>query len=134
MIDRVDTSPGRVRKFGLLFGLICALVTGYLLYRGSEPWAWTAGAAVFFVLTGLAIQPILKPFYVAWMTFAFLLGWINTRLILGIFFYLILTPIGLILRLTGKDLLDKKFDRGAETYWKRREMGKVDPARYERLF
>jgi hypothetical protein len=134
LIERIDTSRKSLRKFGLLFALISAFATGYFLYKGSGVWIWTAGAAIFFLVTGLAAQPVLKPLYVAWMTFAIILGWINTRLILGIFFYLILTPIGLILRITGKDLLDKKFDRGAETYWKKREKREFDPARYERLF
>lgn len=134
MIERIDTSPARVRKFGFLFGVIGALATGYFLYKGSGVWVWTAGAAVFFVLTGLALQPALKPLYVAWMAFAFVLGWINTRLLLGVFFYLVLTPIGLALRLTGKDLLDKKIDRGAETYWKKREKTDFEASRYERLF
>jgi hypothetical protein len=134
LIERIDTSPAHVWKFGLLFGLIGALATGYLLYRGSDAWVWTASAAVFFVLTGLAAQPVLKPLYIAWMAFAFILGWINTRLLLGVFFYLMVTPIGLLLRLTGKDLLDKKIDRPAKTYWKKREKKEFEPSRYERLF
>jgi hypothetical protein len=68
------------------------------------------------------------------MKFAFVLGWINTRILLGIFFYLILTPIGLIMRISGKDLIDQKIDKGAKSYWKKRERVPFDPAQYERLF
>ena len=58
----------------------------------------------------------------------------NTRIILGIAFYLIMTPMGMLLKLLGKDLLDKRIDRNAGTYWKDREQKAFDRERYERLF
>ena len=134
MIEKIDSSRTKVKNFGLLFGVICTLVVGYLLYRGSGLWPWFAAGAGFFFLTGLAAYPVLKPVYIGWMMFAFVLGWINTRIILGVFFYLILTPIGLFLRLTGKDLLDKRLDRTAKTYWIKRERVPFDKARYEQQF
>jgi hypothetical protein len=78
--------------------------------------------------------PILKPIYVGWMTFAFALGWVNTRLILGIVFYLIFTPAGLVMRLLGKDPLVLRFDRQATTYWVRRKPQDPSKKRYENLF
>ncbi len=132
MTDRIDASRTAVRKFGLLFGALSVLVGAYMLYRGHGTWVWALGAAVFFWVTGLVGYPVLKPVYIGWMKFAYVLGWINTRLFLGLFFYLILTPMGLLLRLLGKDLLDEKIDKNAATYWKKREP--VDPSRYERLF
>ena len=68
------------------------------------------------------------------MKFAHALGWINTRLLLGLFFYLVLTPAALILRLLGKDLLHQQVDRSAPSYWIKREPVQLDPERYERLF
>ena len=50
-----------------------------------------------------------------------MLGWINTRLILFIIFYLVFTPIGLVMRLFGVDLLDKKIDKNKNSYWRRKE-------------
>jgi carbamoyltransferase len=58
----------------------------------------------------------------------------NTRLLLGAFFYLILTPIGLVMRLAGKDYLEKQIDRSATTYWIKREPVPMDQKRYENLF
>lgn len=134
MIEKIDSSRAKVRNFGLLFGAICILVVGYLLYKRSGVWPWFAAGAGFFFLTGLAAYAVLKPVYIGWMMFAFVLGWINTRIILGVFYYLILTPIGLILRLTGKDLLDKRLDRTAKTYWIKRERVPFDKTRYEQQF
>ncbi len=134
MTERIDASRRNVRKFGILFGILGALLAAYMIYRGSGHWYWPAGASLFFFLSGVAAYPVLKPLYIGWMTFAFALGWVNTRLLLGIFFYIILTPIGLILRLTGKDLLDKRIDRKAPSYWKKRDRTATDRSQYERLF
>lgn len=134
MIEKIDSSPNKVKKFGIMFGVICTVVVAYLLYKGSGAWPWFAAGAGFFFLSGLVGYSVLKPVYVGWMMFAFVLGWVNTRIILGVFYYFILTPIGLILRLTGKDLLDKRLDRSAKTYWIRRERVPFDKARYEKQF
>jgi hypothetical protein len=123
-----------VRKFGLLFGGICALAAGYCSWKGTNLAGWFAGGAVFFVVTGLFIKPVLRPIYTAWMAFARVLAWVNTRLLLGVFFYLVLTPLGLVMRLFGKDFLDERIDRSSKSYWIMRKPAPLDKARCERLF
>ncbi len=130
----VKSTPNEIRKFGYLFASIGVLVAAYMVYKGHRGWPWALVGSGFFLTTGLFFTPVLKPIYIGWMKFAHALGWINTRVILGIFFYLVLTPLGLILRLLGKDLLDQKIDRSARSYWVKREPVKVDPGRYEQLF
>ena len=61
---------------------------------------------------------ILKSAYTFWMKLSFIIAWINTRLILIIIFYLIITPIGFAMRLFGVDLLDRKIDKNRLSYWK----------------
>jgi hypothetical protein len=134
LIEHVNASEKNVRNFGYLFGGICALGTVFFLYKGNSAWMWTAGGVLFFIATAFVGYPLLKPLYIGWMLFAFVLGWFNTRLLLGLFFYLVLSPIGLGLRLAGKDLLGRKIDRNAKSYWIRRERKQLDPKRYERLF
>ena len=123
-----------VRKFGLLFGAIGIAVTIYLAWTGNQYWPWAIGFAGFFVLSGLFAPGVLRPVYVAWMRLAFVLGWINTRILLSLFFYLVMTPIGLLLRMMGKDLLDERIDREAHSYWVRRDAPPFDPEQYRRLF
>jgi hypothetical protein len=130
----IASGPREVRKFGLLFALICTLVAGYSFYKSGTAWPYFAGGAVFFLLTGLFVHAVLRPIYIGWMKFAFVLAWINTRILLGIFFYGIITPTGLLMRLFGKDLLDKKIDRSASSYWQKRDPAPIDRSRYERLF
>ena len=123
-----------MRNFGFLFAVLSLLATIFLVWKGSSAWPWCAGAAGFFLVTGLAAYPVLRPVYVGWMTFAFVLGWVNTRLILGLFFYLILTPVGLIMRLLGRDPMQRKLEKDAATYWVTRSGEERSRARYENLF
>ena len=134
MIERVDASRKNVRNFGFLFGGIFLGVTLYMILRGRSAWPWTAAGAVLFAAGGAWLYPVMKPVYTVWMLFAFVLGWINTRVLLGAFFYLVMTPLGLILRWTGKDLLDERMDRGKKTYWKVRTRQPFDRKRLERMF
>lgn len=123
-----------VRKFGLLFGALGALVGSYLLWKGNPLWPWAFGAGGGFALAGVVAPGLLRPVYRLWMKFAFALAWINTRILLGLFFYLVMTPVGLVLRMMGKDLLDDRIDRRARSYWIRREATPFDAERYRRLF
>ena len=134
MIERIDASRKNVRNFGFLFGGICLGLALYGYFRASGSYPWWGAAAAAFALAGWIATPLLKPLYTGWMLLAFALGWINARILLGVFFYIVLTPISLFLRWTGKDLLDERIDREKATYWKRRERRPADPARLERMF
>jgi hypothetical protein len=123
-----------VRKFGILFGVVFAALAVYLRYAGNEHWYWFLIAAALVLVMGYLAYPLLRPAYLVWMKFAFVLGWINTRILLGVFFFLVLTPIGFVLRMTGKDLLNERIDKNATTYWLKREKTPFDQERYKRLF
>lgn len=123
-----------VKKFGLLFGTISSGIAFYIVLRGGDAWPWFVFPAAFFFGTGLFAQRVLRPIHATWMRFAHVLAWVNTRILLGLFFYLVMTPLGVIMRLAGKDFLDEKIDRSASTYWSKREEQPLDRARYERLF
>jgi uncharacterized protein involved in cysteine biosynthesis len=68
------------------------------------------------------------------MKLAFVLAWINTRLILWIIFYLVFTPIGLVMRLLGVDLLARKIEKNKDTYWIKKEKSGFEPKDYARQF
>ena len=91
-------------------------------------------AAAGFALVGWLLPRLLGPFYRLWMRFAALLGMVNTRVLLTVFYYLVLTPIGLLFKLTGKELLKMRPDEQAKSYWQTREPAPFEPARYKRMF
>jgi hypothetical protein len=129
-----STRLTEVKKFGLLFGTICIGVGLYLFLKDGGAWTWFVLPAVFFFGTALFAQRVLRPIHAIWMKFAYAVAWVNTRILLGLFFYLVMTPLGLIMRLAGKDFLEEKIDRSAPTYWVKREDQPFDRDRYRHLF
>jgi hypothetical protein len=150
LIDKIDVSREAVKKTGKAFLIAFTIIAAFIFLKhahveGWTGWNWAEGVAALwwkiFLLAGIAIvvlshiaYPVMKPFHVAWMTFAFFLGWLNTRILLGLFFYLIVTPTGLLMRALGKDLLDEKIDKSAISYWKKRDLTKFDPKHAARTF
>jgi hypothetical protein len=81
-----------------------------------------------------SIVRLAKLAYWGWMVFAMALGFVNTRILLTLFFYLVLTPIGLLLRLFGKDPLHLSLDSKAKTYWTPKTKEPYNPEHYKRQF
>ena len=123
MTDAKETPPPAtakdLRNFGFTFGTAAAVFTLLLIWRGRTVSAQGfALAAVVFFLVGALIPALLRPFYGPWMKFADILGYINTRVLLGLFFFVGITPTGLLMRLTGKDPMSRTFKRkGGPSYW-----------------
>jgi hypothetical protein len=107
-----------LRHFGLLMGALIALLFGALLPWlwgfGHALWPWLVGGA--FVLWAALAPWMLAPVYRIWMKIGAVLGWVNTRLILGVVFYFLFTPIGLIMRLFRHDAMARKFEPRADSY------------------
>jgi hypothetical protein len=133
-MKHINATPKEVTKFGITFSVLAIGLAAFLLYKGDTLWMLFLGGSAFFLLTGLFGYPFLKPIYIGWMSFAFALGWVNTRIILGVVFYLIFTPVGIFGRLLGKDLLGLHFKRQSSTYWVKRKPQAFDQKRYEQLF
>ena len=116
-INEIPMTKQALRKFGLTMGIAFGLLGGLLVWRARAAWPYFVGASAFFLFFGLALPVVLKPLQKVWMTLALLMGWVMSRVILAVLFFLVVTPIGLILRLSGKDLLDKKAGAKKESYW-----------------
>lgn len=76
------------------------------------------------------ILKFLKPIYDLWMKFAAVLAWVNTRIILIVMFYLVFTPVGLVMRLFGMEQLDRRLEKEKESYWVKKDK----KTNYERQF
>ena len=86
------------------------------------------------LILGLAVPVLLWPVHKVWMSLAYVLGWVMTRVILSLLFFLGITPVGLLGRLFGKKFLDVDMQDSRQTYWIRRDQGDQDPARYEKQY
>ena len=107
-----------LRDFGILFGAIFLVLFGILL-----PYKWTGsvhkinlGIGLASILLGVVFPSILKFPYILWMKLGGVLGWINSRIILGILFFALFTPIAIVRRLLGKDSMKRKLDKSASSY------------------
>lgn len=130
-----ELHPGRkdLRNLGLVFLVALGLIGGFLLWRGRPAWPYFMGAAGLFGLWGLLWPSGLKPLYKVWMSLALVMGFVVSRILLTLLFYGVVTPIGLLMRLLGKDLLDSKMgDR--DSYWHLRERESYNPERSEKMY
>ncbi|HJQ82792.1 MAG TPA: SxtJ family membrane protein [Candidatus Binatia bacterium] len=128
-------SASELRRFGLTVGGMFLLLGTLSWWRGHvrPPVVfWTLG--VLLVVPGLVAPMILEPVRRGWMRFGMLLGEVNSRIILGVMFYVVIAPVGFVLRTFFRDPLDRKLDDGKTSTWIRRERAPVDPARYEQQF
>jgi len=109
------------RSFGVVFAVVFLLIAAWpLLYKGGPRW-WALAVSASFAVVAMAKPSLLAGLNRQWMKFGLLLGKIVSPIALGLLFYGVITPIGFFLRLAGKDPLRLKYDRGADSYWIRRE-------------
>ena len=112
-----ETETRQLRSFGLIVGGIFALIGLWRgVFGGGPVRLWALVAAILLILPALIYPRILLPLQRVWMVIGHALGWINTRIILGIVFYLLIAPIGMIMRLFGRDTMRRRFQPEVETY------------------
>jgi len=131
-----EPSPRDLFWFGLLLPLAVAILGAILRWKWDLPTAawvvWMAGGAL---ATSFAVlRPLRQPIYVGWMIAVFPLGWIVSHLVFGMVFYLVLMPIGLLMRLVGRDPLHRRLDPQAKSYWIARPKDIDDSSKYFRQF
>jgi hypothetical protein len=124
------------REFGLVVGGVFALLAGWWLYRGKFGTAANVllplGALL--ILFGLIWPRGLVWPNRAWMLLAEGLSWVTTRIILGLVFFLVVTPIGVIKRLMGWDPLGRRSGQAGASYWRPYSERQRDPRHYEKMF
>ena len=117
--------------FGPLFALFGSMIGGFALWKFSAPevakWIWIFSAVI--IALYYLIPPLRKWIFMGWLGAVFPIGWVISHLLLGIVFYLVVFPIGLMMRMFRYDALGRRFDRDAKSYWKKRE-ARDDPRRY----
>jgi hypothetical protein len=116
--EKSEPNKKELRNFGLITGTIIAVLFGLImpLIREHSLVVWPWLIATILSLSAILVPTKLNRLYQIWMKIGFALGWINTRIILGIIFYSVITPIGSILRLLKHDPMLRKFDANTQTY------------------
>lgn len=125
-----------IRVWALVFtgALIVVGSVQFLLWQHQRAATICWILAACFLLPGLLVPSALTPIYKGWLKFAALLAWVNTRLILGLTFFLVFTPLGILMRLLGKDLIKERWEAKATSYWIEKEKIPFDRTRYEKQY
>ena len=113
-MDEIKISSNR--SFGIVFFIVFLLIALYPLLKGNDLRIWSLLISFIFLALGLINSKILTPLNRLWFKFGLLLGKFISPLIMGIIFFAVVTPIGIIMRLLKKDLLNLKYNK-KETYW-----------------
>ena len=116
-IKDIKSTKKELREFGLTIGIILVILGSVVLWRGKEIYPYLLGIGALFIILGFTLSQVLKPLQKIWMSFSIIMGFFVSRIILFILFFAVLTPIGLITRLLGKDILDQGIDRTRQSYW-----------------
>ena len=104
------------RSFGIVFFIVFLLIATYPLLKGNDVRIWSLSISFGFLILGLINSKILSPLNKLWFKFGLILGKIISPLIMCIIFFVVVTPIGIVMRVLKKDLLNLKYNQ-KETYW-----------------
>ncbi len=113
-MDEIKISSNR--SFGIVFFIVFLLIGIYPLLINDHVRIWSLIISIVFLILGLLNSKILLPLNKIWFKFGILLGKIISPLIMGLIFFVVVTPIGLLMRLLNKDLLNLKFNK-SKSYW-----------------
>ena len=133
-IKNIKSEKSDLRKFGIIVGIVLLIIAGFFFLKEKESFQLFFAIGIVLFVTGIVIPFTLKPIYWVWMTFATILGWFMTRVILSLLFYVILTPIGLIARSIGKQFLNLKMDHSKQSYWNMKTVEASNTQNYEKQF
>ena len=113
-MDEIKISSNR--SFGIVFFIVFFLIATYPLINDGNVRIWSLIISIVFLILGLLNSKILFPLNKIWFKFGILLGTIISPLVMGLIFFTVVTPIGLLMRLFNKDILNLKFNKN-KSYW-----------------
>ena len=111
-----DIRIGSNRSFGIVFFVVFLIITLYPLLNNENIRYWSLLVSLVFLILGLLNSNILTPLNKVWFKFGILLGKVISPIIMGIIFFFVVTPIGLLMRILNKDLLNLKYNND-KSYW-----------------
>lgn len=117
-LKALDISKKSLRNFGLLVGGVFLLI-GFWFYYSSQSFIGIIFVSIgaLLLLFGLVSPNSLSQVYKIWMGLAFALGWLMSRILISILFYFVITPIGFVAKIVGKDFLDINYKMKKDSYW-----------------
>ena len=122
------------KSFGFTFAIAFAVIGAWMAWKGSAYWIAALAVAAIFLLTAFAFAKVLHPLNAAWMYIGHLLNRVVSPLVMGVIFFGLLTPIATVMRLRGRDVLQRGFDPARGSYWIKRVPPGPDGSSFPRQF
>jgi hypothetical protein len=133
-IKNINSSKKELKKFGLTIGVALLIISAVMFYYSNDLRIHFGIAGTIVIISGYVFPKVLFPFQKIWMGLAVILGFLMSRIILMLLFYLVITPIAFIAKLAKKDFLDLTLDKSRESYWNYREQKEYSKLDSERQF
>tara|TARA_B100001175_G_scaffold151142_1_gene128089 strand:+ start:233 stop:616 length:384 start_codon:yes stop_codon:yes gene_type:complete len=108
------------RSFGIVFFVVFFIIAVYPIFKGGDLRTWSIVISLIFLVLGILNSKLLLPLNKIWFKFGLFLGKLVSPIVMGIIFFLVVTPIGLFMKLLGKDLINLKLNK-KNTYWVEKE-------------
>ena len=121
MSQKLKIKVSSNRNFGLVFFVVFLIISLWPLLDGGQLKIWSLFFSLFFLVLGLMNSKLLTPLNLLWTKFGILLGNVFAPIVMSFIFFLVVTPIGLLMRMMGKDLLRTKYNKSGKSYWIKRE-------------
>ena len=115
-MQKAEIKLGSNRSFGIVFFIVFLIIAIYPLLNDSPIRLWSLVISVIFLILGLINSQVLTPLNIVWMKFGMYLGVLISPIVMGIIFFLVVTPIAIIMKILRKDLLNLKINKG-NSYW-----------------
>ena len=116
-MEHIEVTKRTLRQFGLMVGGVFLLIGLWpFVWRQEAVRIWAVVPGSLLAIAGLVVPSLLKQVYQGWMWVGHVMGWVNTRIILGVLFYGVVTPMGLVMKVTGRDPMRRGYDPDAQTY------------------
>ena len=113
--SKIKTSSNR--NFGLVFFIVFLILGFWPITDGREIRIWLVVISLVFLILGMMKSKLLTPLNQLWFKLGMMLGAIVAPIVMGAVFFLVVTPIGIVMKTMGKDLINKKYNKKKETYW-----------------
>ena len=121
MSQKLKIKVSSNRNFGLVFFVVFLIIGLWPLLDEGQFKIWSLFFSLFFLVLGLLNSKLLTPLNLLWTKFGILLGNVFAPIVMSFIFFLVVTPIGLLVRIMGRDLLRTKYNKSGKSYWIKRE-------------
>jgi hypothetical protein len=133
-MNNLRTDLKELQKFAITLFFALGILGALILWRKGGIGFLFWGIAALFLLVGLIRPVLLGSTYRGWMTMAMWMGFVMTHFILALMYYLVFTPVGVVMWLLGKDPLKIKFRKDANSYWIKRQQTELQRETYEKMY